>query len=126
MQLEGRPPKMGPAYLAYLEQVAERDVEVVRQKDAEYGGSWLRRGGVGVFMMLARKWDRIEQQVQQPMLRVNEGPTVSAYDIIARAQHDPRAEGLRDDVADLRRYLLLLEAHLEAEEDRAAQNLIKG
>lgn len=88
-------------YLAFLDVVTARDLEVLRQKDAEYGGSWLKRGGVGAFMMLARKWDRLEEQVK-----------LERYDVFAAVALDHREEGLLDDIADLRRYLILVEAEI--------------
>ena len=39
--------------------VVRRDVDVLVEKDREYGGSWKSRGGAGAFFMLARKFDRI-------------------------------------------------------------------
>lgn len=87
-----------------LSAVAAEDVRVLVEKDAEYGSSWCRRGGVGAFMMLARKFDRIETQSLK-----------HGYDIFAAIRADPRPEGLLDDVQDLRRYLALVEAYIIAE-----------
>lgn len=72
------------------------DVRQLRSKDAEYGGSWHRRGGPGAFMMLARKWDRIENAIK---MHSNLGSALDA---------DRREEGILDDLADLRCYLLLV------------------
>lgn len=88
---------------AALEDVVARDVEELVRKDAEYGSSWKRRGGVGAFMMLARKWDRIENYLQ-----------TRGWDILGAALEDRRLEGLRDDIGDLRRYLMLVGAELAA------------
>lgn len=88
-------------YIDDVPRVAAQDVVELQRKDAEYGGSWKRRGGVGAFMMLARKWDRLEQQVTQ-----------HGYDVFAAAEADARDEGVLDDIRDLRRYLLLVEAEL--------------
>ena len=52
-------------------------------------------------MMLARKWDRIEKQTSD-----------YTYDIFLALEEDKRPEGLIDDIKDLRRYLLLVEAHM--------------
>jgi hypothetical protein len=52
-------------------------------------------------MMLARKWDRIEQQVH-----------IQEYDIFKAYAKDKRTEGVLDDIQDLRRYLLLVEEHI--------------
>ena len=85
----------------YLVMIAEEDVRTLNEKDKDYGSSWKRRGGVGAFMMLARKWDRLEQQVQ-----------LVGYDIFEAVTNDIRDEGLIDDLRDLRRYLLLVESEL--------------
>src|SRR5216684_2463167 len=84
-----------------LNKVAQRDIDELVKKDAEYGSSWKRRGGIGAYMMLARKIDRIEQQVK-----------AHGYDIFAAAATDARAEGIRDDIGDLRRYLMLVETEI--------------
>ena len=52
-------------------------------------------------MMLARKWDRLEKQVSE-----------KHFDVFAAAEDDQRVEGVIDDIRDLRRYLLLVEAEL--------------
>ena len=43
--------------------VARADVTALEKAEESYGDSWKKRGGVGAFMMLARKWDRLEKQV---------------------------------------------------------------
>lgn len=96
-------------YLDRLLEVAESDIRVLRRKEQSYQGSWMRRGGVGAFMMLARKWDRIEAQV-----RVALG-SAPPWDIFAHIEERSQSDGLLDDVRDLRRYLLLVEAHLLTE-----------
>ena len=55
-------------------------------------------------MMLARKWDRLENQTK----RFN-------YDIFQAIHHDSSPEGILDDIGDLRRYLFLVEAELRRE-----------
>jgi hypothetical protein len=74
-------------------------------------------------MMLARKWDRIEKALDPTSVAgdLREAPIagstnfpVPAYDIFAGAQADERPEGLIDDIRDLRRYLLLVEAELRS------------
>ena len=85
-----------------LRMIASADVTILEDKGKSYGSSWRKRGGVGAFMMLARKWDRIENQAKQ-----------SSYDIFTacyKTAEEP--EGLLDDIADLRRYLLLVEEHV--------------
>lgn len=70
-------------------------------KDSEYGGSWKKRGGVGAYMMLARKWDRLENHVQK-----------HGWNIFAAYDADDRPEGILDDIRDLKAYLMLVEDHL--------------
>lgn len=96
-------------YREGLRPLAEQDVAVVLVKDADYGASWKRRGGVGAFMMLARKWDRLERAMEQ-----------RGYDLFVAAAADSRAEGILDDIADLRRYLLLVEAEIRVRMHDAA------
>lgn len=86
-----------------LEALALKDVEVLKEKGKHYGDSWRKRGGVGAFMMLARKWDRIENMA-----------IAKGYDVF-----DAERDGVLEDIADLRRYLLLVEGHML---DRAAKN----
>lgn len=79
--------------------IAELDVQVLLEKEKTYAGSWKRRGGIGAFMMLARKWDRIENIVGD--YNLDEVLTANVGDIA-------------DDIADLRRYLLLVETEMMA------------
>ena len=87
--------------ITIVEQVAQKDVTKLHKAEQSYGNSWKQRGGVGAFMMLARKWDRLEKQVNE-----------SNYDIFYAAKKDTRPEGILDDIQDLRRYLMLVEAEL--------------
>lgn len=89
-------------YVHILE-IAQNDVLVLKQKGLTYGSSWRQRGGVGAFMMLARKWDRIENQCRE-----------AGYDIFQLITSDPSAGGILDDIQDLRRYLLLVESFCTA------------
>lgn len=88
-----------------LRDVFDDDLRALINAEKNYGDSWKRRGGVGAFMMLARKWDRLERHL------ANSG---EKYDIIACAEADPRPEGVIDDIRDLRRYLALVEAELRS------------
>jgi hypothetical protein len=87
-----------------LRQIAEADVIILEDKGKFYGSSWRKRGGVGAFMMLARKWDRIENQME-----------AAGYDIFGPVRKEMVAsttDGLLDDIRDLRRYLLLVEGYV--------------
>lgn len=81
--------------------VARADVTALEKAEESYGDSWKKRGGVGAFMMLARKWDRLEKQVEN-----------MDYDVFEAIKDDNREEGVIDDVRDLRRYLMLVEAEI--------------
>jgi hypothetical protein len=81
--------------------IGAEDWTSLDRAEEDYGDSWRKRGGIGAFMMLARKWDRIEKQTFD-----------YTYDIFLALEEDKRPEGLIDDIKDLRRYLLLVEAHM--------------
>jgi hypothetical protein len=72
-----------------MRDIAQKDLTQLINAEKSYGDSWRRRGGTGAFMMLARKFDRIEQQSKS----VN-------WDIFEACE---KYDG------DLRRYLLLVE-----------------
>ena len=84
-----------------ISKIANEDVDKLVKAQESYGDSWRSRGGVGAFMMLARKWDRIENQV-----------TKEGYDIFKTINNDPSSTGILDDIRDLRRYLLLVESYV--------------
>lgn len=79
-------------------------IEVILDKNREYGGSWKSRGGVGAFMMFARKWDRLENALT---IRDEQKKVIGFRDLFAVAEKDTRAEGIVDDLEDLRNYLIL-------------------
>ena len=85
--------------------ISAEDWTSLDKAEQDYGDSWRKRGGVGAYMMLARKWDRIENQVVEKGL-----------DIFKSIEQDIRPEGILDDIKDLRRYLLLVEAHMRTKD----------
>lgn len=89
---------VGPSGSSFLEDdlmgLAANDVTTLIHKGKSYGDSWKRRGGVGAFMMLARKWDRIENQA-----------LAKGYDVFEACKDTD----MLDDIRDLRCYLLLVE-----------------
>lgn len=106
-------------HLHHVEAIAREDAEGLIKGDPKYGYSWKARGGVGAFMMLARKWDRLEHSLasendQFVTARLNawvKGDIqIRTWDIFAALAADTRSEGVIDDIRDLRRYLLLIEA----------------
>ena len=84
-----------------VEGLAKSDTSALHEAEQSYGNSWKKRGGVGAYMMLARKWDRLEQQVQG-----------IHWDVFKAIATDTREEGVLDDIGDLRRYLFLVEAEM--------------
>ena len=84
----------------FIDALANADVTALEEAQKSYGDSWRKRGGVGAFMMLARKWDRIENQVKK-----------QGWDVFKTIYDDPSNKGILDDIRDLRRYLLLVEAY---------------
>lgn len=90
-------------YLDHLADVAADDVLGLKKAEQSYGDSWKKRGGVGAYMMLVRKIDRMELQVSK-----------HHYDIFQAILSDQRPEGVIDDIRDLRRYLMLVEAEIRA------------
>lgn len=90
---------MSKTYLDYLQDVANEDVRKLVEAHKNYGDSCLKRGGVGLFMMFARKWDRLEKQVGS-----------QGWDLFKALKTDSREEGVIDDIRDLRRYLQICEA----------------
>jgi hypothetical protein len=109
------------SHLKFLDGVAIEDVVHLREKEATYKGSWKRRGGVGAFMMLARKWDRLESMMASR--------SDSMYDIFAHIHREKTLLG-RDgtvlaEIRDLRRYLLLVEAEMVVQGAAAEPNALR-
>jgi len=95
-----------------ISRLANDDVAVLKEKGKSYGNSWRKRGGVGAFMMLARKWDRIEKQCEEKGYDI--------FDVLSGAA-GRMDESFADDIADLRRYLLLVEGHVRTEVGRSGR-----
>jgi hypothetical protein len=81
-----------------MRDIAQLDLTALKKAEESYGNSWRRRGGVGAFMMLARKFDRIEHQSER-----------HGWDIFKAGEAFKGEAGLLDDIKDLRRYLILVE-----------------
>lgn len=91
-----------------MNKLAEGDIHALKKAQLSYGDSWKRRGGTGAFMMLARKWDRIENQSNS-----------QGYDIFGAIVAFPGKEGVMDDINDLIRYLMLVRAEVSGETSAA-------
>ena len=85
--------------VAGTDQIVYENLTILKAKNAEYGESWKRRGGIGAFMMLARKMDRIETQAARV-----------GNDLKKMLTSDTRQEGVIDDLRDLWGYLVLVDA----------------
>lgn len=90
-------------HLDLLAEIAAGDARGLVSAHGHYGNSWKKRGGSGAFHMLARKWDRLEKLLSE-----------HGWDIFKAMDADERGEGIIDDIRDLRRYLLLVEAEAKA------------
>ena len=88
--------------LHIIDRLVEDDTVGLEKSEKTYGDSWKKRGGMGAFMMLARKWDRIENVCEK-----------CNYDIFEGIKKDPSPTGIIDDIRDLRAYLLLVESEVE-------------
>ncbi len=88
-------------YLKYLQEVVDEDVRVLCEKEESYGDSWMKRGGIGAYFVMIRKYDRLDTVMPR-----------FGYDIFKAIESDTREEGILDDVQDLRRYLTLIEAQI--------------
>ena len=80
-----------------LNAIAARIVKRLVTKNKQYNESWRKRGGVDSFMMMARKWDRLEEQASR--FGYNSIDLLNNTDILV--------DGPLDDVEDLAGYLLL-------------------
>lgn len=102
-------------YIEFIKEISETDISEIKRKDLEYGGSWLKRQGVGAWMMACRKFDRLEEQIKR-----------SNWDVFAAAEFDQRDEGVIDDLRDLRRYLCLIESEILARKSEKASGKPKN
>lgn len=95
----------GPqTYTDYIQTTANLIATTLLKKDAEYGGSWLKRGGIGAYMMKVRKSDRLEEQVKK-----------KGYDVFAAIQASKHtSESLEDTLLDDAGYAILILAEARA------------
>ena len=91
----------GRGHLRFIDEIALEDAAGLKKAHESYGASWKKRGGIGAYMVMIRKFDRMEMCVKK-----------YGGDIFKAVQDDPRAEGILDDIRDARRYLMLIESVL--------------
>lgn len=105
-------PPFTPQYLerqnAMLKQIFSEDCMVLDQKEQTYKGSWRKRGGVGAMMMLARKWDRMENMAEGHAKPFDIFNLLRDEDTLGLTGKDG---SLLAEIRDLRRYLALVEAY---------------
>lgn len=82
-------------------ELASNLADLLDKKERHYGSSWKKRGGVGAFMMLARKWDRIENIAER-----------NRWDILTAGVNND--SDVMDDITDLMGYLLLVAEEVSA------------
>ncbi len=97
-----------------LKKRTEKIIESLGLKGIEYGDSWKKRGGVGAFMNIARKWDRIENICSK-----------NNWDIFEVIRIDQRPEGITDDIDDLIAYLLLIRDEMDAQKELPASSALR-
>jgi hypothetical protein len=88
-------------HLPHIADICQEDATGLLKAHESYGDSWKKRGGVGAYMVMIRKFDRMERTVEK-----------AGFDIFQAVEADQRPEGLIDDIRDARRYLVLIEAEL--------------
>jgi hypothetical protein len=87
--------------------VAASDVEGLIKAQAEYGDSWKKRGGSGAYLTIVRPLDRLDILAGKP------ASNGIPYDIFQHCLDAKDGDsGVLNAVRDLRRYLILVEAHL--------------
>lgn len=93
-------------HMQFIQTVAMEDVKQLIKKEETYQGSWKKRGGIGAFMMMARKWDRLETILSND------------YDVFKfiAMDMDGKDGSVLAEVRDLRRYLLLIEAEMKSQQ----------
>lgn len=82
-----------------VKELALQDATILAVADRQYGSSWMQRGGVGAYFVGIRKADRMKAQLAK-----------YHDDLRIAVAHDCRAEGIMNDLRDLRRYFYLWEA----------------
>ena len=90
-----------------IDQMAEQDITDLEKAGESYGDSWCKRGGPGAWMVTVRKFDRLENQLKE-----------AGWDIFKLLLDNTDESGPRDDIADLRRYLILISAYVRLVEEK--------
>lgn len=94
-------------YHRQLQQITRDDVSFVEDKDTQYDASWKRHGGVGAFFTIVRPWDRLYNYAKQRGFDL--------FEMIGEEGLEGPDGSVIACVRDMRRYLLLVEAHMAEE-----------
>ena len=96
-------------FASSLQAVTEDDVTALIESRIHYGDSWRAEGGFSAWFNIKRKVDRLVKLMSRDAT-----PTRDRYDIFGHIQSDlaEGGEAVLDAVRDMRRYLILVEAHL--------------
>ena len=95
-------------HMVHLADVQKHDANMLTFKEGHYRGSWKKRGGVGAFFVLARKWDALENLID----------TKFGYDILNKRIWEEQGDGsVLDQIRDLRGYLTLVECEIRRAAD---------
>lgn len=91
--------EISPEYWARKwNEVWENDIIILREKAIWYGDSWVKRGGVGAFFSMVRKYDRAENIVKSKGIKY-----YNWYHYSSEGN-----ESMEETLDDLRRYLFLI------------------
>ena len=101
-------------HMKFLKTVLDTDQETLIKKERTYQGSWKKRGGIGAFMMIARKWDRLENIASR-----------YGWDIFTAVRADVSGTdgSALAEIRDLRCYLTLVEAQIISEKQPSTETI---
>ena len=77
-KFESQAADLPPTNYGWIIEKTKEMVRLMAKKNAEYGASWRRRGGIGAFFTIWRKADRLEEQLKARgynIFDVNDDPT---------------------------------------------------
>jgi hypothetical protein len=108
-------------YHRHLGQIADADLNYIKQKDVQYDASWKKRGGVGAWFTIVRPLDRL--------VNFMENAPENRYDLFAAIYREGLAGpdgSVLACVRDLRRYLLLVEAEMTERLEKPVHDFKQG
>ncbi len=106
-------------YHTRVPDVVEADMNYVFRKDLQYSASWKKRDGQGAWFTMVRPWDRLES-----ILKGKYGNDV--FQAISQEGLEGPDGSVIACIRDVRRYLMLLEAHMMHELEPKAVEVQDG